>query len=303
MPNTDARMIPAGIPNPFLDGVMPDAWKQTQFDVESIHQDVFEKCCDAVGHLRRTGGSVGVLLFGEAGSGKTHLLSRLRSRLAGAQAYPELQDRWQIFVAIQLSTISTHLWRHIRQRFVDDLLRRMPDGLTQLEHILAKQLASRADGEGDLAYWWDYMRKERADDLDDLLYELAQETQTDDGLLTVLTHFLHGKHRRYVRSYLRGGMLTEEGSEALFGKVVRQDSEPDPELEAREMVVALCRLANSTVPVVFCFDQVEALSSADQERSPLFWFAEAASYLWHNAKVAIISCVLSEFYKTGRPRV
>ena len=63
------------IPNPFDADVVFDPDRPLPVDVTRIHQNAFDLCCKAYERVAGEQGSWSVLLFGEAGCGKTHLLS------------------------------------------------------------------------------------------------------------------------------------------------------------------------------------------------------------------------------------
>src|SRR5438105_1363802 len=124
----------AGIANPFRHTVVVDAWDRAETDVTGIHARSFEICRGALDLVRAQGRSTSVLLHGEAGSGKTHLLSRLRAHWVGTG--PHVVDPIRpevVFVAVRLQTGPQRIWRYLRRSFAEDLLRPHADGGTQLQ--------------------------------------------------------------------------------------------------------------------------------------------------------------------------
>ena len=287
--------IDSSLPNPFLGGIVPDAWRGAAADVAEIHSDVYARCLTAVNTVRRESRSAAVLIHGEQGSGKTHLLARLQRQLTDTETYPDLEDDWQIFVYLRMRTSSGRIWRKIRTELVTDLMRPMPDGLTQFDHVLAKQLAARCDGHADLALWWEHHRQNRMPQLVDALHELAMELNLRDDFTQVIQWFILGQHRRHVRAYLSGGLVSEDGFRLLFGNVDPGHYAPDNEDDAFAAVRALCHLAGPQIPIVFCFDQIEAIEAEDSSRKSIWYLARAVSDLTDETSVAVISCVLANF--------
>ncbi len=287
--------ISKSLPNPFLGGVVPDAWRGSAADVGQIHAEVFQQCLAAVGRVREYGESSSVLIHGEQGSGKTHLLSRLQRQLTDRETYPDLDDVWQIFVYLRMRTSSGRIWRKIRTELVSDLMRPMPDGLTQLDHVLAKRLAVHCDGHEDLALWWNYFRQDKMEQLVDAWYETAATINLRDDFCQAIEWFIRGEHRRHVRAFLGGGLITEVGFRAMFGNVDSNHYAPDNEDDAFAAVVALCHVAGPEIPIVFCFDQIEAIEVEDAKRKPVWYLAQAVANLTDEAPVATISCVLAAF--------
>ncbi|MBO0798849.1 MAG: hypothetical protein J2P31_08490, partial [Blastocatellia bacterium] len=112
--------------------------------------------------------------------------------------------------------------------------------------------------------------------------------------MTVVRHLLLGRHRRDARAWLRGESLPEA---ALTRLEVNSEQDDDVEDRARRIVLSLTRLTASEIPLVFCFDQVEALQSHPDDLEGLLKFGQMASYLHDNTKnLLIISCILTQFY-------
>ncbi|MCM2369019.1 AAA family ATPase [Aporhodopirellula aestuarii] len=294
MANANA-VVDSSLPNPFLGGIVPDAWRGATADVPEIHGDVYSQCLAAVQTVRTQQQSSSVLIHGEQGSGKTHLLARLQRRLTDTDTYPDLEDEWQIFVYLRMRTSSGRIWRKIRTELVTDLMRPMPDGLTQLDHVLAKRLATKCDGHADLALWWDHHREDRMEELIDAWHETAMQLSLRDDFTQVLEWFIRGKHRRHVRAYLGGGLVSEVGFRHLFGNVDASHYAPDNEDDAFAAVIALCHVAGPQIPIVFCFDQIEAIEVEDASHKPVWYLARAVADLTDEATVAAISCVLANF--------
>jgi hypothetical protein len=79
-------------------------------------------------------------------------------------------------------------------------------------------------------------------------------------LIQVLETYAENTHRRLCRAWLKGDRLSESQRDLLNLAQLPPDSLEDDwaEAEARQIVGAVTRLAAPS-PVVFCFDQIEAL--------------------------------------------
>lgn len=158
----------AGIPNPFRSGIVRDAWDPDWVDVPEIHADAFREIRNALEDVSR-GRSIGVIVHGEPGSGKTHLLNRLRRWC---------QQNGAIFSGLRLQCPPEMLWRHLRREFVEDLLQLLPDGSRPLDRLAAV-------------------------DSDHI------HSRCGLALATVLTHWRQGRFLRESRAWLRGDALPE----------------------------------------------------------------------------------------------
>ena len=226
------------IRNPFLTQVVADPWARAEADVPQIHQQVFELCHDLVEEVAHGTGSTCLLIYGEAGSGKTHLLSRLRDHL---EKHSEA-----VFVSVRLQTVAPRIWRHIRRALVSDLLRETTPGVTRLDHLLERIGPTEA---------------------------LQQKIGLSYGLLTILTHFRENRYRAQCAAWLRGEPLPESMIEKL-GLAGDETEELSLEDQANQAVLHLCRMV-APLPVVFCFDQVEALETVPGDLTGLHAFGKA----------------------------
>ena len=129
--------------NPFHGSVLPDARHDPEGDVEGINAEAFDACLQAVEQARTGRQSASVLLNGVPGSGKTHLLARLRVHLeARIRRDPQAMA---MFVYVRLDTTPRRLWRHLREQVVEDL-RREIDGRSCLERLLDLRLQNVRPG-------------------------------------------------------------------------------------------------------------------------------------------------------------
>ncbi|CAN5917102.1 hypothetical protein BH23PLA1_BH23PLA1_11850 [soil metagenome] len=292
----------AGIANPFRETVVTDPWHPSKVDVPEIHVEAFAAYRSALETVRSGRRTTSVLLHGEAGSGKTHLLGRFRTFCVREEPHsldtlsPEV-----VFVSVKLQTNPNRLWRYLRQSFVDDLLYQTGrDGMSQLKRIVLRRLAEVRGADGDLGDWWDFLRVKHPDPdelervVGELLDRLDEKIHLTSGLCEVLVHFLMERHGRQVRSWLRGDALPD--STYLAMGLTRPKENADHEDEAREFVLALCRLAGPKIPVVVCFDQIEALQIDPGDKTPLFAFGLLIATLFNeSSNLLLITCVQSSY--------
>lgn len=281
----------ARLPNPFRDNVVQDAW-QSPVDITEIHANAFEACKEGIESASR-GVSDSLLIYGEAGSGKTHVLARLQRHLAEtARSAPDNVLRC-VFSFVRLQTSPQLLWQHVRRRLATDLMRR-EQGLTQLQRLVAHQLgvsAGRTPRAGILE-----VRVLGAEDQQALskhLSALATKLDLPRNVCVVVEQLMFNRNVRDASAWL-GGESLPEGALSELG--VGADVEEDREEEARHVVTALCRLAGETLPLVFCFDQVESLQRTANDEEALFRFGRMAADL-HDAdgNIFLITCLQVAF--------
>jgi len=302
--------------NPFIDSIVRDPWLDLQAEVPDIGRPAFEVCRREIDNVRNYRLSRSVLLHGAAGCGKTHLVARVRRYLEGCAAHSWLDN---VFVAVQMHTSPSRVWRHLRRRFVEDLLRKPATGPSQLERAVFSRLAEPESKGGHLddwrhqilaefegrppdlqglasAFWTIFEYLDHAGALNTLrgdLYEhLAGDATLPVALKRVLRHIVQRRHSALAHAWLRGESLPEADL-AILGLDTAGGAEEQSEDDAREVVLHLIRLA--AVPVVFCLDQVEALGDV----TGFVAFGNAATSLHDlTTNTLIVCCIQSQYLGT-----
>jgi len=287
--------------NPFRSSILADPWQQTVVDVPQIHGQIFSDCLHALDTVQRERQTTSVLIHGAAGAGKTHLLSRLRRSLhvAGSPDRP-VGEREAIFSWVRLNSSPGMLWRHVRRKLVEDLLR--PDvGNSALMRVLVCSLFNAWPSAGNIDKWWEFATSESPDELDSIVDQIADSASLPSDLTVVLRHLVRGRYKSESRAWLRGDSLPES-TLAQLG-LPGEPAEAEPEQTSRELVLALCRLIAPTAAIVVGFDQVEALQIHPEDLSGLHTFGQLVSVLHDETQnLLIISCVQSAFAASLKDR-
>lgn len=302
--------------NPFAQAIVTDAWQAPQSDVPMIHAGVFELCCEVLEQVRRSGGSRSVLLHGLPGSGKTHLLARVRTNLNGVQndlaaTVPVPLPPNVLFIAVRLRAGARMLCRHLRRTLAADLFRPTRLGMSQLEQLLlyrfAQFLKDRKKAQKswiDLRQpqkpwpWWLFKKTDEVgrakQEIEAMIERLDEQAALGRNLSAILRHLALGRHRRNVRDWLHDGVLPD-GVMRDLGLMPPPEDE-DPEEQALDMVCAVSRLADSSTPLVLCFDQVEALQTSPDDVEGLYAFGRMVSSLRDKTRnTLLLSCVQTAF--------
>ena len=214
-------------------------WKETQdpsHEVTSIHEhvvDSVEVALDQVAYDRKTRT---LMLLGDSGSGKSHLLGRIKRRL---------NDR-ACFAYIGPWSDSQYIWRHVLRQTVDSLVA-IPEGqsesqlmrwLNGLEFFKRGGLAKRLIGERGV-----FIRDMRAS------FPTAYQGKE---FFSVIYALLDPNLQQIATDWLRGEDLDDEDLQLL-----RVKNSIDSEDAAQKMMSNLGWLADSTQPVVLCFDNLD----------------------------------------------
>ena len=280
--------------NPFRKTIVATPWEACIGDVSAINNRLFQQCLQGIRRVQESGRSAGLVIHGPAGAGKTHLLARLRDHLTprapSATGRPEY-----LFVWVRLQTSPRMIWRTVRRTLVSDWFRPIAGQRSQFERILFHRLAAKRPAEGDLERWYEYMLDEHPEGLREILEEICTELDLDRNTSVAFEHIAFRRHQRDLKAWLGGDSLPEAALQRLD---LSGDEGTDEEREdqARQVVQMLCRLAGPGLPVVLCFDQVEALQLNPRETDALFAFGQLVSVIHDSTEnVLVVSCMQSSF--------
>jgi len=281
----------SSIANPFLGVVIQDVWQPLPLDVSSIQQNAFEQCLKGLDNVS-AGKSDSLLIYGAPGAGKTHLISRFQQHLfATAKDAPDQALRC-VFVAVRLQSSPTTLWQCVRQRLATDLLRQ-EQGISQLQRLIAHQIAAHV--KEPPRKWVLAMRvlTSEGESVTEHLQSIAENLDLGRDVFVMLDHLVHRRYIFDATAWLKGDSLPEH---VLSKLGVGADEGEEREEVARRVVTTLCRLAGETLPIVFCFDQLESLQRYPRDNDAFFRFGRMAADLADSdPNVLLISCVQSVF--------
>jgi DNA-binding NarL/FixJ family response regulator len=110
----------ASLANPFSNFKLDDVVTIPPGDVPELHEAALEQCHLAITTARKASASSSVMVVGEAGSGKSHMIAQLRKAIA--------TDPKAVLTAVRMGGANGGcLWRHLRERIASDLLRPLPN--------------------------------------------------------------------------------------------------------------------------------------------------------------------------------
>lgn len=280
--------------NPFLQNRVDTAWdaRSIASDVPAINDDAFQQVLRTMADVRASRQSHGLLLAGEPGSGKTHLLNRVRRWIQ--------QDEHAWFVYVLPITAPDRVYRDVLQATAGDITRSAPEthGITQLAVAVARLFMSDVNAPiRDIAAWWRRVMDEYpagdalAEFLTRHLGAYVLPLSLDGSVVRVIAQFLAARNRGAARDWLLGRSLPDETLAAL-GVAFNLDEEST----ALTALSTLIRLGSDFSTVVFAFDQIEGLQIDPEDRSGLLAYAHAATQLLAlHENVAIVTCAQVHF--------
>ena len=214
-------------------------WKESQDEsqeVTSIHEHVVDSVELALNQVASDHKTRTLMLLGDSGSGKSHLLGRIKRRL----------NNRACFAYIGPWSDSQFIWRHVLRQTVDSLMA-TPDGHTEsqltrwlkgLEIFKRNGFAKRLMGERKV-----FIRDMQAS------FPIAYQGRE---FFSAIYALLDPESSMIAADWLRGENLDDEDLQLL-----RVRHSIDSEDAAQNMMSNLGWLADSTQPVVLCFDNLD----------------------------------------------
>jgi hypothetical protein len=257
-----AAFLARGCPEVFHSVATPAAiWNADPYDVETIHAEAraaFERLLHRGGRTPPPPSGAVLVLEGDAGSGKTHLMRAFRTRAHG--------QGWGYCAYLQMTTEASNYARYMLSNLIDGLEQPYEPagpsrtGLARLSAALLEVVPDLSrtgreafrDGDGDAAGL--------ADEYADRLHATERFRACNLELLRVMLHLERNEPRVRARAlmWLRCQDMRPQDCEWIGGAIPRTD-DADP----MHMLQHLARLVDAVhnVALVLLIDQLEDIAN------------------------------------------
>ncbi len=304
-PDIDPRLaafLAPGCPEVFHSIATPtEMWKADPYDVETIHVDAraaFDGLLNRGSRLPPPPSGAVLVLQGEAGSGKTHLMRAFRTRA-------HLQG-WGYCGYLQMTTEVSNYARYMLTNLIDSLEQTYdPDGpsrtgLARLSAALLEAVPNLSStamedfriGEGNSTLLADAFA-------DDLLHESEQFRGCDPELLRVMLHLERNEPRVRSRAlmWLRCQEMRPLDREWIGGAVPRTD-DADPLRMLNQLAKVIGAVQN--VPLVLLIDQLEDMANQSAPIERFLKVVDAITAFTDTVPnaVVVLAC-LEDYFKTN----
>ena len=279
-----------------------DIWRQDPFDVESIHGSVRKTFAHLVNRVCEPtalpSGRI-MLLLGDSGSGKTHLMRAFRNQVHSShRGYCGY---------MQMSAFTSQYGRYVLNNLIESLDKPYYEpessgtGLMRLSTALARSITVGDSGKAGL----DQLHEEELDQktLDQIVGDLADRIILDDRFKTIdvyltqaLLYLQHDDPRIKARvlKYLRCEDLTPHDRQ-LLGGIIPCTYPGAPHWVIQRLGELMWALEG--VPLILCVDQLEDMFDMEdaptQFRRSLATLCDIVSRL--RSSIVVISC-LQDYY-------
>lgn len=293
--------------NPFANAFVRTPWDQDFVDVPSIHGVVTETVTEAVQNVRQSGQSRGVLLLGEPGFGKSHLLAR----------FQRLELDHKVLTFVEPPASPDRPIRHLLRETVVRLGTRRGQPMSQLEWLAAnffvraaatamRDGAFQAPALGEVAQHW-RGGNFRLPDLHAALaphwealvaHAISADPDLDTDVLRAFFTLMHESPPLATLGMrrLRGDVLVDEDLRRLgiapTADAVDAGGSEDLARRAFRQLLKVCRASDKVL--VLCVDQIEEVNDGAREPGTgIRSLAEALSNLiqYETALVVLTACL------------
>jgi GTPase SAR1 family protein len=241
--------------NPFdLITIRPtNFWDEKQdsaLTVYSIHQEAITEIESILDLIATDHRSRSILLVGDAGSGKSHLLGRLKHTLNPKAFFAYILCDW---------FDSGNIWRHILRYTIDSLIQ-VPEKqqesqlmiwLKSLSAFTKRNLKQRIFNDGI----WNLLQSDRQKFIKHLKETYKQaRIYNPDVFFGILHDLTNPELYPLACEWLKGDELSEESMQILKIKNCI-----DTEDSAKNILANFGRISTETQPIVLCFDNLDTM--------------------------------------------
>ena len=246
-------------------------------EVEAIHQPVLEAVNTVLETVRADSRTRTLILTGDSGSGKSHLLGRMKR---------QFNDR-AFFTYIGPWADSEFIWRHILRNTVDSLLQQ-PEAIDESQ-LLMWLRSLPAFQEKTLLTW---VRGKRATFVKALQAHFPTGLYKGKEFFGVLYDLLNPDLFPIAADWLRGDDL-----DAADLKAIKVKQSIDSEDAAQKFLANFGRISGATLPIVLCFDNLDNIPLLPNQQPDLQSLFNVNSSL-HNEKVSNFLFLISVITST-----
>jgi energy-coupling factor transporter ATP-binding protein EcfA2 len=278
-----------------------EIWKDDPFDVPSVHAEarqVFERLVART--TTATGATSGriLLLLGDSGAGKTHLLRAFRSHVH--------KNRGGFVGYMQLTSASNNYARYVLSNLIDSLDQPYDEpvdtrtGLVRIAAVLASRafepkLAAMLRDDGELD-------DDEVSDLvntgaDRLIVQKQYQAAELDVLRALL--YLHRPDPRIksrIFKYLRCEDLSE-GDRKRIGGIMPKTEDEHPAWMIQQIGRLLSVIVETPMSLILCIDQLEGLYDLEALGAPFRRAMTTLGDLAEIPSIIVVLCCLEDAYR------
>lgn len=276
--------------NPFMGRTVMKShhiWDEQFLDITSINAHVSEQIFDSIKLAKENNATLGIAVVAPKGTGKTHVLSRIRHQL-------KMNNQGCFIYLCEYGNLA-FIKSHFLQGLAMSLNKKGGSGTTQWQELataLVNSVVSSFNQPDKLVGQFHNIVRKNPAIVHQITDRILQHYEIDNpNVVRAIIWTLSKPHAPYAINWLAGRDLSENQAKFLD---LPEFSTENRSGEAFEMAVQILNLvASYTLPVI-CFDELDAAESADENDETVGGFTRAMSVtslakdVYNNLKCGII---------------
>lgn len=207
------------------------------YNIDSIHQEVLEKVEETLDRVAKDKKSRAIRIEGDSGSGKTHLLGRVKQTLNGKAFFAH------IIAAIQ----ADYIFQYTLRKTIESLMF-IPEGENDSQLLLwLKRIINQQGARGSKR-----LLGKRKTFVNNMKAAYPSGIWNPNSFFSVLYSLTQPELYSLACGWLKGDDLDDEDLKTLGAKVTIATED-----DAMNMLINFSRISKSTLPIVLCFDEID----------------------------------------------
>ncbi len=272
--------------NPFLSNASPFPWDNMNPDLQNLNRKTSDEIEQLIRQKRlKPAVPLGGLILGEAGAGKTHMLTRILRRLRG-------NAQLAVFVAVRAFTDPDSVTQHLLSEIFNSLRLIHSNNRSQFDMVASEFMNSYREHRRNDGF-------ESIESLDPRVYIKKDIPNLDRNFLKCLLLYLSADDdgvKIDILDWLRSGLDDEDSLRlGLPSRDVGAMTEARREQEAENILISLgLALGYAKVPMIICFDQLDGMKDKEKHRDLITAWGNIISLLMNDLSGVLPLCFLKE---------
>lgn len=242
-------------------------WDESFTDVPSINSHVSDQIFDAIERCEKNNISIGITLVAPKGTGKTHILSRIRHRL-------KANDKSCFIYLCEYGNL-TSVRTQLLQGIATSLRKPGSSGTMQWQELataLINKVAKKEYKPQNLVAQFPKLLIQNSQVVTTCTSKISQAYETDTNIVRAIVWTLSKDHAPFAINWLAGRELSEVQSKLLGLPEIDVENRDTQSFNTAQQILDL--IASYTVPVI-CLDELDGTELVSEEEEAMGGFTRA----------------------------
>lgn len=270
--------------NPFSSPASPLPWNNKNPDLQNLNRETSDEIEQLIRKKRiEPAVPLGGLILGEAGAGKTHMLTRILRRLrANAQL--------AVFVTVKAFTAPESVTQHLLSEIFNSLRQPRSNGRSQFDMVAGEFMNAYSERRRNDGF-------ENITDLDPRIYIKKDIPNISRNFLKCLLLYMSAKDdgvKLDILDWLQTGLDDEDSLRlGLPARDINAMSDARREEDAESVLISLgLMLGYAKVPMIICFDQLDGIKDKKNYRELITAWGNIISLLMNDLSGILPLCFM-----------